>query len=91
MLFAALHQTLVQSVLMLCLGSYFAILVHLTRSLWASVIAHAVNNLAVLALMWAYGGQIPEFTAPWWMYAMSGLVFSLALALLALERPAARA
>jgi membrane protease YdiL (CAAX protease family) len=85
-LFAFLHQTLVQTVLMIFLGCYFGSLVYLTGSLWASVIAHAVNNLAVLTLMWIYKGNLPEFTAPWWMYVLSAIVFGLAMATLALDR-----
>jgi membrane protease YdiL (CAAX protease family) len=86
LLFALLHQTVVQTVLMIFIGCYFGLLVHLTGSLWASLLAHGVNNLAVLSLMWIYKGRLPEFTAPWWMYGMSALVFGLALALLALDK-----
>jgi membrane protease YdiL (CAAX protease family) len=85
-LFAFLHQTLVQTVLMLFLGCYFGTLVYLTGSLWSSVIAHAVNNLAVLTLMWIYRGDLPEFTAPWWMYVLSAAVFGLAMTTLAMDR-----
>jgi membrane protease YdiL (CAAX protease family) len=85
-LFAVLHQTPMQKVLMIFLGCYFGALVYLTGSLWASVLAHAVNNLAVLTLMWIYGGMVPEFRAPWWMYLLSALVFGLAMAGLALDR-----
>lgn len=86
LLFAFLHQTLVQTVLMIVLGCWFGVLVYLTGSLWSSVIAHAVNNLAVLTLMWIYKGRLPEFTAPWWMYGLSAVVFGLAMTLLALDR-----
>jgi len=86
LLFAVLHQTILQKVLMIFLGCYFGALVVLTGSLWASVLAHAVNNLAVLTLMWIYQGRLPEFRAPWWMYLLSALVFGLAMAGLALDR-----
>jgi membrane protease YdiL (CAAX protease family) len=86
LLFAFLHQTLVQTVLMIFLGCYFGTLVFLTGSLWSSLLAHAVNNLAVLVLMWIYGGNLPEFVAPWWMYLLSGVVFVLAMSQLALDR-----
>jgi membrane protease YdiL (CAAX protease family) len=85
-LFALLHRTVVQTGLMVFLGCYFGLLVWLTGSLWASLIAHGVNNLAVLTLMWIYKGRLPEFTGPWWMYALSGAVFALAMTLLVLDR-----
>ena len=85
-LFAYFHQTIVQTVLMVFLGCYFGTLVYLTGSLWSSVLAHAVNNLVVLLLMWRYKGDLPEFRAPWWMYAFSALVFGLAMTALALDR-----
>jgi membrane protease YdiL (CAAX protease family) len=86
LLFALLHQTLVQTVLMIFLGCYFGTLVYLTGSLWSSLLAHAVNNLAVLVLMWIYGGNLPDFVAPWWMYLLSGVVFVLAMSQLAMDR-----
>lgn len=86
LLFALLHQMLVQTVLMVFLGCYFGLLVYLTGSLWSSILAHGVNNAAVLALMWIYKGKLPEFTAPWWMYVLSGLVFALGMTMLVLDR-----
>ncbi len=86
LLFSAAHGTLVQKGLMVVLGCYFGVLVHLTGSLWASILAHAVNNLAVLTLTWIYGTELPEFRAPWWLYGFSALVFVLGLSALALER-----
>ena len=86
LLFSAAHGTLVQKGLMIVLGCYFGLLVHLTGSLWASILAHAVNNLAVLSMTWVYGTELPEFNAPWWLYLFSGVVFALGLAALALER-----
>jgi membrane protease YdiL (CAAX protease family) len=91
LLFSALHVTLVQKALMVFLGCYFGTLVYLTGSLWSSILAHAVNNLAVLVLMWIYGGNLPEFVAPWWMYPLSAVVFVLAMAQLALDRKTATA
>lgn len=87
-LFAFLHLTVVQWGLMLFLGCYFGLLVYLTGSLWSSVIAHALNNLAVIVLMAVYEGKLPEMTAPWWMYVLSGIVFALGMTLLALDRRA---
>jgi len=85
-LFGLMHQTIVQVGLMIPLACYFGLLVYFTGSLWASILAHAVNNLAVLTLMWIYKGKLPEFTAPWWMYALSAAVFALAMTGLALDR-----
>jgi membrane protease YdiL (CAAX protease family) len=90
LLFAYFHQTIVQTVLMVFLGCYFGILIHLTGSLWAGVIAHAVNNFAVLTLTWIYGGEFQEFSAPPWMYLFSALVFALAMSLLWIERRPAK-
>ncbi len=89
-LFAYFHQTIVQTVLMVFLGCYFGTLVYLTGSLWSSILAHAVNNLVVLVLMWRYKGDLPEFRAPWWMYAMSAVVFGLAMTALAFDRKSQR-
>jgi len=91
LLFAFLHQTLVQTVLMTFLGCYFGLLVYFTGSLWSSILAHGLNNLAVLTLMWIYKGKLPEFTAPWWMYALSAVVFGSGMTLLALDRKPAKA
>jgi membrane protease YdiL (CAAX protease family) len=85
-LFAAAHGRIIQIGMMLPVGSYFAILVFLTGSLWSSVIAHAINNLAVLTTAWYFGLKVQEFDVPWWMYAASALVFGLAIAGLAVER-----
>jgi len=90
LLFAAFHPLDVQKFLMIFVGAYFGLLVYLTGSLWAGILAHAVNNLAVIVLMWIYKGKLPDFVAPWWMYVLSGVVFGLAIAMLALERAAAR-
>jgi membrane protease YdiL (CAAX protease family) len=85
-LFAYFHQTIVQTVLMVFLGCYFGALVYLTGSLWSSILAHAVNNLVVLVMMWTYQGDLPDFSAPWWMYLGSAIVFGLAMTALALDR-----
>jgi membrane protease YdiL (CAAX protease family) len=85
-LFAAFHPMDVQKFLMVFVGAYFGTLVYLTGSLWAGILAHAVNNLAVITLMWIYKGQLPEFIAPWWMYALSLVLLVLALGMLAIDR-----
>jgi membrane protease YdiL (CAAX protease family) len=84
--FAAMHQTLVQFALMFVLGFYFGTLIWLTRSLWAGMIAHALNNSAVVILTAKFGPKIEALRAPWWMYALSAIVFVGAIAILALER-----
>jgi membrane protease YdiL (CAAX protease family) len=89
-LFAAFHPLDVQKFLMVFVGAYFGTLVYLTGSLWAGVLAHAVNNLAVITLMWMYQGRLPEFVAPWWMYLLSAVVFGLAMTMLAFDRPVTR-
>jgi membrane protease YdiL (CAAX protease family) len=84
--FAAMHQSLLQTPQMIVLGVFFATLVWLTGSVWAGVIAHAANNLAVLVVTEKYGPDVDAFRAPWWMYVLSTLVLGGALALLALDR-----
>lgn len=86
LLFAFLHQWLVQGMIMLFLACYFGTLVFLTGSLWSSILAHAVNNFAVLALTWAFGDRVQDLEGPWWMYGLSALVVGVALAALAADR-----
>jgi membrane protease YdiL (CAAX protease family) len=85
-LFALFHAMDIQKILMLILGCYFGFLVYITRSLWASIVAHGVNNLAVLTLMWIHQGNLPDIVGPWWMYVLSALVFGLAVTMLVLDR-----
>jgi len=73
------YTTMVLAFLMIFVGAYFGLLVYLTGSLWAGILAHAVNNLAVIVLMWIYKGKLPDFVAPWWMYVLSAVVFGLAI------------
>ncbi len=84
-LFAAMHQSMVRFGLMVCLGLYLGALVWLTRSLWAGVLAHAINNLTVVVLQGMYGDRLDHLRAPWWMLLLSGVVFALALGLLWME------
>lgn len=86
-LFAVMHYR-VQWGLMLFTGVYFGLVVWLTRSLWAGVLAHAVNNLAVVVSYDLFGERLYQAAAPVWMVALSAGVFVSALALLALERRA---
>lgn len=89
LLFAAMHSGGVQSVMMAFMGFYFGALVWLTGSVWAGVIAHAVNNAAVVALQRLYGPRVAEMRPTAGMLALSAAVFGLAVLLLALERRAA--
>lgn len=86
LLFAVMHQTVVQITLMTFLGLYFGAVVWLTGSLWAGVLAHAINNAAVLILTLRYGDAVNDLRAPFWMVALSAVVFTAALASLALLR-----
>lgn len=84
--FTILHQTRVQAPMMILLGLYFGMLVRLTGSLWAGVIAHAANNSAVLIVTQKYGSAAASLRAPWWMYVLSAVVFVGAMTLLAIDR-----
>ncbi len=90
LLFSAVHSTLGQKGMMLFLGCYFGLLVHWTGSLWASVLAHAVNNGAVIVMTWTFGARLKDMPVPWGMTAISAVLFVLAMAGLALERRAPR-
>jgi len=85
-LFSSLHGPLVQKVMMVFAGLYFGLVVWLTRSLWAGVVAHAVNNMAVVAVSALFGARVKSMTPPLWMLALSAGVFGMAIALLALDR-----
>ncbi len=84
--FAALHGPLVQKLMMVFVGLYFGLVVWLAGSLWAGVIAHAANNIAVLCVTSLYGDLMGELEPPAWMLALSACVFVMALGLLALDR-----
>jgi membrane protease YdiL (CAAX protease family) len=85
-LFAAFHQTLPQMLLMTFLGAYFALLVRLTDSLWSGMIAHAINNGAVLSLNSQYGPAVLALPTPVWMVVPALAVFGLSLAMLWTDR-----
>jgi membrane protease YdiL (CAAX protease family) len=86
LLFSSVHQTLGQKGMMLVLGCYFGVLVSLTGSLWASILAHAVNNAAVIVMTWTFGARLKDLPVPWWMTAVSALLFGLAMTGLVLDR-----
>lgn len=85
--FAAAHAGVGQRIMMVFVGLYFGALVRLTGSLWAAVLAHAVNNAAVILLYARYGARVDGMHPSAGMLALSGLVFSLSLTLLFLYRP----
>jgi membrane protease YdiL (CAAX protease family) len=87
LLFAIMHGTMIQLVIMFGLGLYFGFLVHLTGSLWAGILAHALNNAAVLLLSATFGNRLMSLRGPWLMYPLSAIVLGGALVLLALDRP----
>ncbi len=84
--FAAAHGKLVQVPPMILLGLYFGTVVWLTGSLWAGIVAHAVNNAAVLVLTFRYGPDLPNLPTPFWMVTAAAGVFALCLAFLAAAR-----
>lgn len=86
LLFAFWHEFWVQRVMMVFLGFYFGLVVWLTGSLGAGVLAHGVNNLAVLAVTALWGDRMAELRAPAGMMILSGAVWGLAIGLLVLER-----
>jgi membrane protease YdiL (CAAX protease family) len=88
LVFASLHGTVVQFVLMTILGILWGALVRLTGSLWSSILAHAVNNLSVVVVTWIFGESLPSLAAPGWMLGLSAGVVGLGLALLAAEQRA---
>ncbi len=89
LLFASLHGAIAQKVLTFFLGIYFGAVVWLTRSLWAGILAHAVNNAAVLVLTGQYGPKVKGFSPPWWMLVLAFAVFAGALGTLWFDRRAA--
>ncbi|HXG61811.1 MAG TPA: CPBP family intramembrane glutamic endopeptidase [Planctomycetota bacterium] len=84
--FAAAHWKLVQVPPMLLLGLYFGTVVRLTGSLWAGIVAHAINNAAVLVLTLRYGADLPALPTPAGMVGAAVVVFALCLAFLAVRR-----
>jgi membrane protease YdiL (CAAX protease family) len=90
LLFAVAHGTQLQVLLMTFLGLYFGALAWLTGSLWPCVLAHAINNAAVLVLQVGWGPRVQEFRAPWPVLVLSVLVLGGVLALMALDRQARR-
>jgi membrane protease YdiL (CAAX protease family) len=86
LLFAAMHGTAVQILLMTFLGLYFGALAWLGGSLWLAVIAHAINNAAVLILQVGWGPEVQGYRAGPLMLALSVIVFAGVLVYMALDR-----
>lgn len=84
--FAAAHWKLVQIPPMVLLGLYFGTVVWLTGSLWAGILAHAINNAAVLVLTFRYGSELPNLPTPPWIVVAAAIVFMLSLVFLAARR-----
>ena len=89
-LFAIMHANagLARPMLMVFLGMYFGTVVWLTGSLWAGVLAHAINNGATLLILRMYGERVYDMHPSWGMLGMSALVFTSALVYLAVYRKA---
>ena len=54
------------------------------------MLAHALNNLAVVTATFMLGGRgesVDDLIAPWWMYVLSAAVFAGAMTALARQRP----
>jgi hypothetical protein len=81
-----MHGTAVQILLMTFLGLYFGALAWLGGSLWLAVLAHAVNNAAVLVLQVGWGPEVQGYRAGPLVLLLSVAVFGGVLAYLALDR-----
>ena len=86
LLFSALHGKELQLLILALLGAWFGLAVWLTGSVWAGVLAHALNNLAVLAATGIWGEGVRSVRAPAWLLGLSAFLFALSVAVLALER-----
>lgn len=60
LVFSLMHFQLFGLVPRLLLGAYFGYLLLWTRSLWAPVAAHAVNNSVYVVAAWLQGGDIAQ-------------------------------
>jgi len=88
LLFAGMHGTSAQLLLMTFLGLYFGALAALGGSLWLAILAHAINNGAVLALQVVWGAEVQDFRASPLVLALSALVLAGVLAYFGLRRRA---
>lgn len=88
LLFAAVHGRAVQILPTTVLGLYFGALAWLTGSLWPAVLAHALNNAAVVAVQVGWGARAQGFRPSWLLLGLSAAVLAGVLAVLALDRRA---
>lgn len=88
LLFAGMHGTSVQILLMTFLGLYFGALAWLGGSLWLAILAHAINNAAVIALQVGWGPGVQDFHASPAILALSAVVFVGVLVCFGLRRRA---
>ena len=65
--FALLHGNPVQVAHQFLIGVVMAVLVHLTRTVWASVIFHFCNNAVVILYEFTYTQCGWTYTIPWWV------------------------
>jgi membrane protease YdiL (CAAX protease family) len=80
-LFSLVHMEWVGFIGLMEIGLLFAALRIWTGSLWASVIAHAVNN-GIAGVAFLYGYQDPDIPTPPWILILGALLFAVGLLLL---------
>ena len=56
------------------IGVVMAVLVHLTRTVWSSVIFHFCNNALVILYEFTYVQAGWTFSIPWWVYLIMFVV-----------------
>lgn len=83
-LFGALHGIPPQILATFFLGFFFAVVTSVTDSLWAGVLAHALNNVTVLSLEWS--GEVSGLPGYILLPAMGVFIGSLALLFLEAQR-----
>ncbi len=82
LLFALWHGSPVQLVHQFLIGIVMAVLVHLTRTVWVSVLFHFCNNAAVVLYEFAYTQAGWSYTIPWWVYLIMFVVGSAIVSVL---------
>jgi membrane protease YdiL (CAAX protease family) len=80
-LFSLVHLEWVGFLGLMEIGLLFAVLRIWTGSLWASIIAHSVNN-AIAGVAFLYGYQDPDVPTPAWMLVIGAVLFVAGLAVL---------
>jgi membrane protease YdiL (CAAX protease family) len=69
-IFGAMHLNLPQGAWALVLGCFLHLAYLATRSLWAPILLHFVNNAAALLMMSAF----PDFEPTWWQVVLCAVV-----------------